>query len=209
MKQLKISRPVMERLPVYLHYLKSLTSKPEYISSTVIARSLRLGEVQVRKDLGIVSGAGKPKIGYDTVELIRSLEDFLGYNSTLHAVIVGAGKLGTALYDYEGFREYGVNIMAAFDANPAKCGVTPSGRPILPMDELAVFCRENHVEIGIITVPDSHAQEVCDRMVEAGISAIWNFAMHQPHAPAHVRVQNENLASSLALLCGSLRQQLE
>lgn len=209
MKQLKISRPVMERLPVYLHYLKSLPEKPEYISSTVISRALRLGEVQVRKDLGIVSGAGKPKIGYGTLDLIHSLEEFLGYNSTLHAVIVGAGKLGMALYDYEGFREYGVNIMAAFDADPAKFGATPTGRKILPMDTLAEFCRENHIEIGIITVPDNHAQEVCDRMVDAGIPAIWNFAMHQPHAPAHVRVQNENLASSLALLCGSLRQQLE
>lgn len=209
MKQQKISKPVMERLPVYLHYLKSLPEKPEYISSTVISRALRLGEVQVRKDLGIVSGAGKPKIGYSTLELIRSLEDFLGYNSTLHAVIVGAGKLGMALYDYEGFREYGVNIMAAFDAAPEKCGTTPTGRIILPMEALAAFCRENHIEIGIITVPDSHAQEVCDRLVDAGIPAIWNFAMHQPHAPAHVRVQNENLASSLALLCGSIRQQIE
>lgn len=209
MKQLKISRPVMERLPVYLHYLKSLSERPEYISSTVIARALRLGEVQVRKDLGIVSGAGKPKVGYGTTELIRSLEEFLGYNSTLHAVIVGAGKLGTALYDYEGFREYGVNVMAAFDANPAKCGATPSGRQILPMEALSDYCREHHIEIGIITVPDSHAQEVCDRMVEAGIPAIWNFAMHQLHAPANVRVHNENLASSLALLCGSLRQQIE
>ena len=209
MKQLKISRPVMERLPVYLPYLKTLPVKPEYISSTVIARALHLGEVQVRKDLGIVSGAGRPKLGYSTQELIHSLEEFLGYNSTLHAVIVGAGKLGTALYDYEGFRKYGVDILAAFDADPKKIGTTPSGRRVLPMEALGEFCREHDIEIGIITVPDSHAQEVCDAMVDAEIPAIWNFAMRHLHAPAHVRVQNENLASSLALLCGSLRQQIE
>lgn len=209
MKQLKISRPVMERLPVYLHYLKTLPVKPEYISSTVIARALHLGEVQVRKDLGIVSGAGRPKLGYSTQELIHSLEEFLGYNSTLHAVIVGAGKLGTALYDYEGFRKYGVDILAAFDADPKKIGTTPSGRQVLPMEALGEFCLEHDIEIGIITVPDSHAQDVCDAMVDAKIPAIWNFAMRHLHAPAHIRVQNENLASSLALLCGSLRQQIE
>ena len=181
----------------------------ENVSATTIARDLELGDVQVRKDLACVSAAGRQKVGRSRKVLIRDIETQLDLANKTGAVIVGAGKLGTALYDYEGFREYGVNVMAAFDADPAKCGATPSGRLVLPMEALSGYCREHHIEIGIITVPDSHAQEVCDRMVEAGIPAIWNFAMHQLHAPANVRVHNENLASSLALLCGSLRQQIE
>lgn len=208
MNQPKISKSVMERLPVYLHYLKSLEIKPENISSTTIARALHLGEVQVRKDLGIVSGAGKPKTGYNTLGLIESLEIFLGYGETIHAVIVGAGKLGMAIFDYEGFREYGVDILAAFDSDESKLGKTESGRNVYHVDNLTEFCRDRHIEIGVITVPDKYAQEVCDRMVEAGIPAIWNFAPGHLNVPKHVRVLNENLASSVALLSGSLRQQI-
>ena len=106
-----IPKATLGRLPQYLEFLRNLPSDaPETISATTIARNLSLGEVQVRKDLAIVSGAGKPKIGYITRDLIRDLEHWLGSDEFTSAVIVGAGKLGSALYDYSGFEEYGVNF---------------------------------------------------------------------------------------------------
>ena len=111
-----IHKATLGRLPQYLQYLKSLPeSYGSTISATAIAKGLSLGDVQVRKDLAAVSGAGKPKIGYEKAKLIGDLERHLGYESLTNAVLVGAGKLGKALLDYNGFDEFGVQIVAAFD----------------------------------------------------------------------------------------------
>ena len=112
----KISKSVLKRLPSYLSYLKSLqeTDSP-YISATALANALGMGEVQVRKDLAMVSDGGRPKIGYLRESLIDDIEQFLGYDNTTDAVLIGAGKLGQALLGYRGFDDYGLNILAAFD----------------------------------------------------------------------------------------------
>ena len=206
MKQLKISRPVMERLPVYLHYLKSLPEKPEYISSTVISRALRLGEVQVRKDLGIVSGAGKPKIGYGTLDLIHSLEEFLGYNSTLHAVIVGAGNLGRALAATRMFKRRGVTVLALFDTNPKIIGSEIYGLPVYSVDILGEYCKTQGVSIGILTVPKEAAAAVAKEMTDAGVRGLWNFAnMELSPESDDVIVENIHLGDSLMTLCYELK----
>lgn len=196
-----ISQPTLKRLPRYLGYLKSLgETAPEYISATAIAEALGLGQVQVRKDLAQISNSGRPKVGYVTCQLIAEIESFLGYNNARDAVIVGAGRLGQALLGYEGFRSYGLNIVAAFDADPARTGVSDSGKPIFPMDELRHICRRLSVRIGVITVPADQAQAVCDALVDAGIKAIWNFAPIHLYVPEGVLVQTENMAASLAML---------
>ena len=111
-----ISKQTLLRLPLYLNYLKQFgENQPEHISATTISEALRLNHVVVRKDLASVSTAGKPKIGYKTADLIAELEAFLGYNDVDDAIIVGAGKLGKALLTYKGFRDCGMNIVAAFD----------------------------------------------------------------------------------------------
>ena len=147
----------------------------------------------------MVSGAGRPRIGYDTETLIGQLEDCLGYNQLTSAVLVGAGRLGRALLQYDGFQHYGVKITAAFDSNDRVIGLD-SKKEILPMNQFADFCRDHNVELGIITVGEGSAQEVCDQMVAGGIKAIWNFAPCKLHAPNEVMIQNENLALSLAHL---------
>ena len=118
MKQTEISRATMGRLPGYLNYLRSLSKETRFISSTAIAKELELGEVQVRKDLSAVCGAGKPKVGYDVSALAESLETTLGTHSKGEAIIVGAGKLGLALLGFGGFSEYGIKISRAFDNDP-------------------------------------------------------------------------------------------
>ena len=209
MEEKKVSKSVLKRLPGYLAYLKNLPEDaPVHISATSLANALGMGEVQVRKDLAIVSDGGRPKIGYQREGLIADIEQFLGYDNTTDAVLVGAGKLGLALMSYSGFEEYGLNIQAAFDVKPAM-EKTEDGQPIYPMTRLEHFCKVHKVLMGIITVPAANAQEVADRLIACGVKAIWNFAPVHLDVPPHILVQNENMATSLAVLSVHLRAQIK
>ena len=188
-----ISKHTLQRLPMYLSYIQGLPEDaPKNISATTIAEALQLNDVQVRKDLASVSSSGKPKVGYNDID---------------NAVIVGAGSLGKALLNYSGFKAYGLNIIAAFDLceEPTEF----QGKTVFPIAQLGSFCRKVNVHIGIITVPASSAQEICDLLVESGIRAIWNFAPVHLVVPDGILVQNENMASSLALLSNHLREQMK
>ena len=205
----KISKAVLKRLPLYLSYLRSLgEGEPENISATALAAALEMGEVQVRKDLAMVSDGGRPKVGYRRLALISDIEQFLGYDNTNNAVLIGAGKLGRALLGYTGFSEYGLNIVAAFDASKKRRGIDESGKPVLPMSELKDLCRERNILIGIITVPSDCAQEVCNELISYGVKAIWNFAPVHLDVPAGILVQYENMAASLAVLSKHLSAQI-
>ena len=196
-----IPKATLGRLPQYLQYLKNLPeSRGSTISATAIAKGLSLGDVQVRKDLQAVSGAGKPKIGYEKDKLIADIERHLGYEQLTNAVLVGAGKLGRALLDYDGFEEFGVKIIAAFDSNEHVIRMGNSSKSILPIKDIEAFCKENEVKLGIITVGQGSAQEVCDKLVESGIEAIWNFAPVSLKVPKGILLKQENLALSLAYL---------
>ncbi len=205
----EISKSVLKRLPGYLSYLKNIPegSSP-YISATTLANALGMGEVQVRKDLAMVSNGGRPKIGYFRESLIDDISQFLGYDNTTDAILVGAGKLGQALLGYSGFEAYGLNILASFDvamnANNSICG-----KPLYDMSHMNSFCRSNKVLMGIITVPSEQAQNVCDQMVACGIKAIWNFAPTHLEVPENILVQNENMATSLAVLSMHLQVQMK
>lgn len=199
-----ISRAVLQRLPVYLNYLKALPEKNGFISATALASKLNLGEVQVRKDLASVSNTGKPKVGYEILTLISDLEDALGYNNVNDAVIVGAGRLGKALLDYKGFDEYGFHIVAGFDKNEMVVGKTEGGKPVFSLEKLPWLVGRMHIRIGIITVPAAAAQEICDILVKSGITAIWNFSSAHLNVPDEVLVRNENMAVSLSLLAKHL-----
>ena len=201
MERSNVTKATLGRLPQYLQFLNRLPcGQYDHISATTIAKMLSLGEVQVRKDLAAVSGLGKPKVGYRTSELIKDLEDALGCKKLTPAILVGAGKLGRALLDYNGFEEYGVQITAAFDCNEQVLRMNKTSKEILPISSLKKYCTENGIRIGIITVGSGSAQDVCDQMLEAGITAIWNFAPCQLKVPDNVLVKQENLALSLAHL---------
>ena len=205
----KISKFVLQRQPGYLSYLKSLPEDaPPHISATTLANALGMGQVQVRKDLALVSDGGRPKIGYLRKDLIVDIEQFLGYDNTTDAVLIGAGRLGQALMGYRGFEEYGLNILAAFDARPAM-DRTADGTPIYPVSELERFCRDHKVLMGIITVPAEHAQSVADQLIAGGIKAIWNFAPTHLEVPDNILVQYENMATSLAVLSVHLQAQIK
>lgn len=198
MKQAEVSRATIGRIPTYLKYLKSIRHR-ETISATALAHALGLGEVQVRKDLSAVSGAGRPRVGYHTRQLIRAFESFLSGDDSL-VVIAGAGKLGRALLDYGGFDEYGLHVAAAFDIAVQTAEQSNTGKPVFPMRELADFCRTHAVRIGVIAVPAEAAQSVCDQFLTCGIQAIWCFAPCMLRVPEGFPVQYENMALSLAHL---------
>ena len=209
MEKKELSKSVLKRLPNYLTYLKSISDNASpYISATALANALGMGEVQVRKDLAAVSEGGRPKVGYHRESLIEDIEQFLGYDNTNNAVLVGAGKLGLALLGYVGFDAYGLEILAAFDIAPS-IERTDSGKPVLTMDKLGGYCRANKVCMGIITVPAPYAQQVCDQLIASGIKAIWNFAPAHLDVPAGILVQHENMATSLAVLSMHLQAQMK
>lgn len=205
-----VSKATIQRLPMYLNCLKAKQQENiKNISARVIADELRFNEVQVRKDFASVSNfGGRPKTGYETDVLIADIEDFLGYNNPKNAVLVGVGQLGSALLSYRGFDEYGLNIVAGFDVNPKVVSLDINGKHIFHLDDIEKVCSKLGVKIGIITVPMQNAQMVCDKLVQSGILAIWNFAPAHLKVPKNILVHNENMAVSLAFLSKHLEEGL-
>lgn len=194
-----ITVQTLQRLPRYLNYLKTLQRETN-ISATLIGEALGINAVVVRKDLDMVSDGGRPKTGYAIQALIDDVEKVLGYDSINNAVLVGVGRLGDALLSYNGFADYGFNIIAGFDIDESVVGKEVNGKRILPLKKLNEICQSLKVRIGIITVPAPAAQSVCDELVKSGVSAIWNFAPTHLNVPEGILVQNENMATSLAML---------
>ena len=192
----------LKRLPFYLHYLEELeASGIEYISTPKIAMDLGFNEMSVKKDFACVTTEkGKPKVGHKVINLLNDLKTFLGCNLKKSACLVGVGNLGRALMGFKGFKRYGLEITMAFDINPEVVGKTIQGIKVYNYEELGTLCRLLEIPIGIITVGGDDAQKVCDTLVKAGVSAIWNFAPVHLKVPSYVVLQNENMASSLAVL---------
>ena len=204
-----IPLPSVRRLPMYLRFLKQLKSRGrQVVSCTHIARELGLVSTQVRKDFAITGIVGKPKVGYDVPALITSIEDFLGWNNTRDAFVVGAGSLGSALMGYEGFREYGLHVIAAFDNDPQKVGQPIHGKEVFPLEKLPDLVNRMHVLIAILTVPARVAQDVANLLVLSGVRAIWNYAPVTLEVPESVVVENMNLSASLAVLSSRLADAL-
>ncbi|MEG1547270.1 MAG: redox-sensing transcriptional repressor Rex [Clostridia bacterium] len=209
-KPITISKQALQRMPYYIQHLRTMHKNGiAIIAAPALAAALGLNEVQVRKDLAAISTTkGKPKTGFNVDELIANMEEFLGYNNIDEAILVGVGSLGRALMCYKGIAECGMNIVAAFDINEGLVGSQICGKYVFHMDELIEICKRLNVRIGIITVPADQAQGVCDKMVESGILAIWNFAPSHLRTPENILVQNENMAASLAMLSKHLGEKL-
>jgi len=197
-----ISQASLKRLPQYLRILKEKKkSGIEYIASTTIAEELNLNSIQVRKDMALVSkNQGKPKMGFKTDELIYDLEEFLNINNMTDVILVGAGKLGQALMNYNGF-ENNTNILMAFDSDLDKC----DNKRIFYIDRMEDLIKRKNIHVGIISVPKEKAQEVCDRLIKCGIKAIWNFAPTNLKVPENVIVKNEDLSLSLLVLLKKIK----
>ncbi len=201
-----LSQGTLQRLPQYLIMLKAeLHEGHTAVTADDIGAVVRVSPSQVRHDLTSCGINRAPGESYDVADLIKLIEHSLGYDDISNAVIVGAGQLGRALLSYQNYSDYGVDVIAAFDVDEALVGREISGKPVLSIKRMSSLCRRMKVHIGIITVPAAHAQEACDRLLEGGIQAIWNFAPVHLKVPDNVIVKNEIIAVSL----GELSRQLQ
>ena len=208
MKKVKLTTNQLKRMPSYLDLLRRLSSNGmKYISCQTIADCLSLNKEQVRKVIALVSNIdGVPNRGRDISILIKDIETSLGMDNSNNALLVGVGSLGTALLNFNGFSNYGLKIVAAFDNNPSLIGKTVNCIPIYSIDSLEELTKTtlSNVHIGIITVPHGVAQEICDKLVSCGMNGIWNFAPVSLDVGENTIVSNMDMASSLATLSHKL-----
>lgn len=194
-----IPKSVIERIPIYLNYLNKI-DEDGLISSTTIAQQLGLGEVQVRKDLNLISGKGKPKVGYQVSNLKSDLNKLIFDDKLINVVIIGAGKIGSALAKYHGFNENSFKIVGIFDNSPEKIGRTINDKKTLSIDEMSSFCLTNDVKMAIICVPHDSAQSVCDEIINCGVKGILNFTDQKLNIPNDVKIRNVDIVSLLITL---------
>lgn len=198
------SNRTIKRLPQYLRLLRQMQEKGEsFASAAVIAHQLMIDPIVVRKDLAGTGVSGKPRIGFPVNALILSIQRLLGWNLEMNAILVGAGRLGSALLGYPGFLKHGFKIVAAFDTRDDLPEMI-SGVPVYPLEQMSEVVTKLNVSIGIITVPAGAAQSAADGLIAAGVKGIWNFTPICLHTPERVKVRHEDLASSLAVLSHSI-----
>ncbi len=204
-------KSTMGRLPMYYHYLEERHAEGAVsVSASEIAERLNLNPVLVRKDIELVSSVmGKPRVGFNLEQLLSDFRNYLGYDNVNESVLVGVGGLGRTLLSYEGFGAFSLNIVAGFDVNKDLYGVRINGKPVLPMEKLPDIIHRLNIHIGIITVPKTEAQKVCDTLVGCGIKGIWNFAPVSLNVSNGILLKNENLAASLASLSQRLYQKMD
>lgn len=200
-----ISKRQLERFPIYLKYLLTLSNDNENISAPMISRALGFSEEQVRKDLQVVtSKEGKPNRGRNKDELISDIQNFLGYQNIDNAVIIGVGHLGKAFINYSGFKAFGLKIVAGFDIDKNIIGTKINNTNIYDLNDIENILPNLNVKIAILTVPGEVAQEITNRITKLGIKAIWNFVPTHIDVSENVVIENVNLASSLAVLSHKL-----
>jgi redox-sensing transcriptional repressor len=209
-KRTDLPLPTAERLPRYFRYILERKEAGQHtVSSEEIGLALNLDPAQVRKDLSMIWGKGRAGIGYEIHPLLERLEDFLGTRREKKAVLVGAGRLGTALACYPGFHRYGLRITAVFEKDPEKIATLLCGIPVLSEDELENYLDQNHVLMGIIAVPADAAQRVAEKLAAAGVRAIWNFAPTTLRLNKPLIIRDEDLGADLAVLAYQMTHQNE
>ncbi len=190
----KISDKVISRLTQYHCILADCLKKGTVIvTSSTMAQLLKIDDSQVRKDISMLNNTGKSRVGYDAIQLKATIEKTLGFSNPKNAFIIGAGNLGSALAKYNGFEDYGLNVLALFDIDENKIGKNINSKPVFDIKELSWHTKEKNVEIGILTVPADFAQEIADYAVVSNIKYIWNFSPAVLDVPDEIQVWNENL----------------
>lgn len=204
--RLILPEPTLRRLPWYLAYVDILRQRGELnVSSTRIARALNVDSSQIAKDLSFLNLRGKTRIGYEVAQLADALADFLGFRTPHRAFVIGVGSLGSALMRDSGLSNYGLQIVAGFDVNPATVGRQDLGIPVYHLDDIDQAMEQTPAEICILTVPAEAAQEAADAAIAAGIKAIWNFTPYRVKVAEGVVMANTSIYAHLALIYNRLQ----
>ncbi len=209
-KKIQFSPETIKRLSLYLRSLKRLRDKGiEIVSSEKITQSLNITSVQFRKDLSYFGEFGRRGVGYNVAKLIREIEEILGTNREWKIALVGVGRLGSALLGFPGFRSFNIKISCAFDVNPKKIGKVQNGVQIKDIAELKRIIKKENVKIAILCTPPDVAQEITEKLVEAGVRAILNFAPINLKMSQGILVSNVDVACELESLIFFLKETLE
>jgi len=198
----KISDSTVRRLSIYLRFLEKATSPT--ISSSELARLGGTTSAQVRKDLSFFGSFGKRGLGYAVPELTRRIRDILGLERGYRVVLVGAGRMGGALVQYQGFKQRGFHITAIYDHDARKIGSRWNGLVVRDVKHLETDLKKDPSDIAIVATPAESAQQVVDRLVRSGVKAILNFAPVPLNVPSDVEVKTVNMALELETLSYSL-----
>lgn len=191
----------IHRLPLYLEKLKLLQAiGVEDVSSRQLAESLDIKASQLRHDFHYFGGFSRPGRPYQVQKLVPALEQIIGISEPQPTAILGAGHLGQALANYQNLELQGFPVRGIFDVNPKLIGLEIRGQPVRDMDELEQVIHREKIRIAILTVPAAVAQAATDRLVEAGIVGIFNFAPHDLKVPKGIIVRNERLAVGIMSL---------
>jgi redox-sensing transcriptional repressor len=202
-----VSPAVIKRLPRYFRYLRELIREGTMrISSGELAARMNVTASQIRQDLNCFGGFGQQGYGYNVQYLYTKISELLGVGEGYSAVIVGAGNLGRALIRNSMFEKRGVDVIAAFDVDPQQVGRVIADVTVLPMSEVAAFCRKHQVDIAVLTLPKEHAAQVAHTLAEAGVRAFWNFTSTElQDLEPTCTVETVHLGDSLMTLCYRLR----
>jgi redox-sensing transcriptional repressor len=201
----KIAESTVRRLSLYLRFLEQFAAQGHTtVSSAELARRGGTTSAQVRKDLSFFGSFGKRGLGYSVQELAAKIRDILGLERTYRVVLVGAGRIGSALAQYPGFRQRGFNVTAIYDTDPKKVGGRWNGLVVRDVGHLEADLKRDPSDIAILVTPAEAAQEVADRLVHAGVKAILNFAPVQLVVPGDVAVKSVNMALELETLSFAL-----
>ncbi len=205
-RQQPLRHTFLERLMHYYHALQSLSGETgsEWVASVEIARQLNLDDSQVRRDLGRVGLRGHPRMGFRSAEVGEVIREVMGLDHSWSAVMVGVGRLGSALASYGGFAPYGLTVVGLFDVDDSKAGTVVAGEKVLPLSEMSAFLATHPVDIGVITVPATGAQQAADILVAGGVRALWNFAPVNVVVPPDIFVRREHISVGLGELTYSL-----
>ncbi|WBW49942.1 redox-sensing transcriptional repressor Rex [Peptoniphilus equinus] len=196
----KVATPVIRRLPVYYRKLSDCVEQGrDRISSQELSELCGFSASQIRQDLNHFGGFGQQGYGYNTALLRDEIAQILGIHNRYKAVVVGAGRLGTAIFEYEGIRKSGFDIVALFDNDPKKIGMKVEHVTIEPADELLHYIDHHQVDVAIITVPKTAAEEIIRRLDAHGIRGIWNFAPVDVNV-THSIVENTRINDSILKL---------
>jgi len=194
----RIADSTVRRLSLYLRFLEESAQRGLVtISSDELARRGGTTSAQVRKDLSFFGSFGKRGLGYSVPELTESLREILGLRREWQVIIVGAGKIGTALAQYRGFRQRGFRVVAVYDRDPRKIGTQWDALMVRDMASIEEDIAKEQPDIAVLATPAEEAQNVVDRLVRAGIRAVLNFAPVQIQVPADVTLKNVNMAMEL------------
>ena len=196
-----VSQAVISRLPRYYRYLGELLEEGvDRISSKELSERMHVTASQIRQDLNNFGGFGQQGYGYNVQYLYDEIGRILGIGLAQHVIILGAGHLGQAIANYANFGKRGFNIEALFDVNPDLAGYEINKAKVYPLSQLEEYIASHEVDIATLCIPKKAAPEVTERLVKAGVKAIWNFSHTDLNVPDDVVVENTHLSESLMRL---------